>query len=623
MSNNHLSSYLDHYLSSDERSAVLIMGEWGSGKTHFIKSYLDGRDSAARKNDPLEGQSYLYASLNGVSNVSEISDQFFAQLNPLLSSTAARLIGAAGSSVLQGYSGVSLFGGGLSKISKELLSRTKNQILVFDDLERCELSAEEMMGYINHYIEHEKLKVILLAEEKKLSKKSSNYLEIKEKVVGKTIQFEPDISNLVVSIIESIPRNEMTDFYLDNCDGISSCLQKSEILNFRSLRSILMDFERVTSLLDKKVLRSKNALREILLYMIAVGLEYRANNITKEDILEMDRGFYFHSYRFMEQNGEGKEKTGIEKLFDKHENFDFRNPILPYAIIADILVRGQFDYEKLNSHLLVHPSVVEKKAVPIWRRLWSFYNLDRKEYEELVQETLSSFINKDIRFPGPLLLAAGSIIEIEEMGGNVTSPYQSVVKFFENYVRKLLEDGEFQYCDETFGIGGGTGFAGLAFRRAESDSFKAIYTLVRSANSDALRQRMSEFAQSYVDELLRNEDKYEVLHECDFANKKYGNIAFLQFIDPKVFAHSIVENEKADRRLLASLSKRYQNAQGHDTCSLHDEREWLLCFLDELLLIADAAKPPHQNMLKRQIISLFATISKCLGLSFLALHDET
>ncbi|WP_417813950.1 P-loop NTPase fold protein [Thalassospira alkalitolerans] len=623
MYNNHLSNYLDYYLSSDERSAVLIMGEWGSGKTHFIKNYLDGRDNAARKNDPLEGQSYLYASLNGVSKVSAISDQFFAQLNPVLSSTAARLIGAAGSSVLQGYSGVSLFGGGLSRISKELLSRTKNQILVFDDLERCELSAEEMMGYINHYIEHEKLKVILLAEEKKLSKKYPNYLEIKEKVVGKTIQFDPDVSSLVVSIIKSIPRNEMTDFYLENCDGISNCLRKSEILNFRSLRSILMDFERVSSLLDEKVRCSNNALREILLYMISVGLEFRANNITKENILDMARGFGFHSYSFMRKNGESKEKSGIEKLFDKHDNFDYINPILPHEIISDILENGQFDCEKLNSHLLVHPSVVEKKAVPIWRRLWSFYNLDRKEYEELIQETLSSFINKEIRSPGPLLLAAGSIIEIEEMGGNVTSPYQSVIKFFENHVRKLLEDREFQYCDETFGIGGGTGFAGLGFRSENSDSFIAIYALVRSANSDALRRSMREFAQSYVDSFLRSEGKYEVLHACDFTNQKYGNIAFLQFIDPKMFAHSIVENEKADKRLLAALSNRYQNAQGHDTCSLHDEREWLLYFLDELLLIADAAKPPHRNMLKHQISSLFSTISKCIGLSFLALRDAT
>ena len=42
--NYHIASYLDGYLNAANKPdyAVLITGDWGSGKTHFIKNYLGG-----------------------------------------------------------------------------------------------------------------------------------------------------------------------------------------------------------------------------------------------------------------------------------------------------------------------------------------------------------------------------------------------------------------------------------------------------------------------------------------------------------------------------------------------------------------------------------------------------
>ena len=40
--NKHITDYLDKYLKlSKPDFAVMIKGEWGSGKTYFIKKYID------------------------------------------------------------------------------------------------------------------------------------------------------------------------------------------------------------------------------------------------------------------------------------------------------------------------------------------------------------------------------------------------------------------------------------------------------------------------------------------------------------------------------------------------------------------------------------------------------
>lgn len=44
---NYLEYYLDRKVETDY--AVLIKGKWGSGKSHFVTSYLDARDAAGRR----------------------------------------------------------------------------------------------------------------------------------------------------------------------------------------------------------------------------------------------------------------------------------------------------------------------------------------------------------------------------------------------------------------------------------------------------------------------------------------------------------------------------------------------------------------------------------------------
>ena len=46
----------------------------------------------------------------------------------------------------------------------------KNTMLIFDDLERCDCPINEILGYINSFIEQDGLKVILVANQKEIGR---------------------------------------------------------------------------------------------------------------------------------------------------------------------------------------------------------------------------------------------------------------------------------------------------------------------------------------------------------------------------------------------------------------------------------------------------------------------
>ncbi|RYF47935.1 MAG: hypothetical protein EOO38_11155, partial [Cytophagaceae bacterium] len=155
-STNEAARFLDYYLDASVESeyAVMLSAPWGAGKTHFIKSYLDARAAGL---PPKEQPGYLYASLYGVASVGAIHDQFFAQAHPHLSSKASRIIGSALSGAMEKFGGMK----GTDQFARDMLLKLDGNILVIDDLERCSMKVPDILGFINSFVEHEKLKVII------------------------------------------------------------------------------------------------------------------------------------------------------------------------------------------------------------------------------------------------------------------------------------------------------------------------------------------------------------------------------------------------------------------------------------------------------------------------------
>lgn len=171
----------------------------------------------------------------------------------------------------------------------------KNYYFVFDDLERCAMPVNEMLGYINHFVEHNEAKVLLIANEKEMGscvepsedmmrkfiamqsaidwpvkKKAKGllevakpgvdakinletlkyresllveddktYLHIKEKLVGQTIYYKPDLRQIASTISTAPFVSFQPEMKKELLDVICTNMEKSEHYNFRTLQFAL------------------------------------------------------------------------------------------------------------------------------------------------------------------------------------------------------------------------------------------------------------------------------------------------------------------------------------------------------------------------------------------------
>jgi len=167
--NQHVIEYLEYFYKKEIRipSAILLKGNWGSGKTFFIKDYIK------------EKNNFIHISLYGVSKTSEIDEKIFQALHPLLSNPKFKLLGKIlagavkiGTTIDLNGDGISdgkVVSGDVSKLDLKIFVETsENKILIFDDLERSNMKIDKLLGYINHLVEFQDQKVILVANEEKI-----------------------------------------------------------------------------------------------------------------------------------------------------------------------------------------------------------------------------------------------------------------------------------------------------------------------------------------------------------------------------------------------------------------------------------------------------------------------
>ena len=159
----------DYINDSIYNYAVLIDGEWGSGKSFFIKEHLIPEIEVNNVDGKRE---FIYLSLYGIKSVEEISRQIYASLinkkvmrNEKVQKVTSTLTKILGDVIKNKGLEISNY-----KEDFEALVNLNKYILIFDDLERCNCDVNEVLGYINNFVEHDGIKVILVANEKEVGK---------------------------------------------------------------------------------------------------------------------------------------------------------------------------------------------------------------------------------------------------------------------------------------------------------------------------------------------------------------------------------------------------------------------------------------------------------------------
>lgn len=371
--------------------ALLLTGEWGSGKTHFLKQVaneynqekyavvhisLFGRSSAEEIEQNIKKElCYIFASANltgipedtnnpsdGSQNSNKLITKFRKKLNK--KGTVNKLVKGL-RVITEHFKGDSKIIGGMDSlinfnywdfIDLDAVILGRKIVIIFDDFERCTIEHDLLLGIINEYSENIGLKVIIIANDDKLNE-SGKYKEYKEKVVYKTIKLEQNINYVLTALINEFDSksSEYQRYLHDHSHHVIHVFDTSSYNNFRSLRTAINDFKKIYSLFIKKTKflechkfeqHEEKALLFLLKQFFAFVMEVSAG----EDIYN----YFFDMFTSpIDENEDGSsvvEEYSPENIpiyVSKYDQEVFDNNFAPQAIV-EWIAKGIYNEEAID-----------------------------------------------------------------------------------------------------------------------------------------------------------------------------------------------------------------------------------------------------------------------------------
>ena len=422
--------------------AIMINGEWGSGKTYFwnnkVKSKIESLSINGRK------YTTIYMSLYGISNLEDISKKIFIETTQLMDKNLKKYMESHEKSVMPEYAKTGLnmanfFGvtQNSDKIDYASFFATDDKILCFDDLERANVDVIDILGYINNFVEHDHIKTIIICNEKELATKlkSSNlemktfiatyildkeggllnsdkpmierirekieyvfdkandYERIKEKLIGETFEYAPKFNYIIDGLLMRYYKNsDLMNFLREHTSLITSTFVKSGTRNLRILKHALNDFSKVYETVSKYYPNTNlRVLQTMLIFTIAVSFEIKAGKITKDKFVTIENNEEYKailvSSRVLMDN-----RQFYIKEFDNNYYFNFKSDYRFFKFI-EIYVRTRiFDMKVFKRDMESIINTIDTEKLPGYKRLLTeeYWKISDEQFPEIIEEVIGN-----------------------------------------------------------------------------------------------------------------------------------------------------------------------------------------------------------------------------------------
>lgn len=598
--NKHIENYLTYYLNSNFNPgfAVLLQGKWGCGKTWFIKQFIEKYPKSDKQ------EKFIYITLYGVTSVSEIEDQIFQQLHPILSSKAMALSGKilkgiARASLKIDFDGDNRSDGSLNVCMPNVnlpdyLKNTSKSILIIDDLERCAIPLNALLGYINSFVEHQELKVIIIANEEELQCVESNiesenklYRKIKEKLIGKTFQVEHDIEQAYIYFISQVEKEQAKEFLINCSEKIIEIFNTANYCNLRHLKQCLWDFERFYQNIPAEYRKKTDLMEELLSHFFAFSFEIKSGQIIPTDIKDLTSV----AIREMlsKDNKDNSHQSPIDIVLKKYTFISAYDMILTEQSWRDLFGKGYLAEVDLKESL-GKSKYCQDDNTPTWVKLWHYFDLEDDEFASLYSEVLSHWNQKQFVKPGEVLHICGLFLCFSHRG-LIDRDIDDILLQCKKYIDNLKNEGKFkkyhgkkrrlEFVDRE--QWGGLGYAGNDLKEFQ-DVFNYLVQKMNDANIDNLPDAGKELMET----LITDTRKFErMIYLSNTDDAIYYETPIFKYIDPNEFFKVFLNlpNSKKKSAIFA-IEERYKF---HDFASkLSEEIDFLKEF--DSLLTQEAAK---------------------------------
>ena len=523
-------SALQEYVKIEKPGyAFMIEAPWGAGKTHLVKREFG---------DYLSSGLARYVTLNGVSDRRSFR-------RALLSDTSeAKLIDAAGKigDTLGKIAKAGNIGSLVQDAVEDRMIDNLPDLLIFDDVERCEMSPGELLGLINEFVEHQAKNVVLCAfierdDADDKQKKRDDFLSRKEKVVGRTVKIVADARNALPEFISAMPDGNGKKWFESNQVLALDVFSSATHGNLRVLRQCLHDCGRVIDVLDEGLLISTNAMIRFVRTYLALSMAVATGEINSKQL--GDR----HNYGNVLKPKDGEDAHPLYNCFKQYPQAEIfagnSTSILPLELGISLIGIGYEKPEKINAVLSATGQFVGDEIVPLWARFFKWWQLSQTDLESTFQEAQSYIFEATEIKAGPFLHIAYALISIAEDGAGDGA---HTAKKIECRIKKLAKSNriplakygkDYGWNDEM----GTFSFGGYAFEPNELT--KPIIELMKTAQIEAFKKSRISEAQRLLGLLCEDLDAFGREFSSNNDGSGYYETAILQEIDADKFAEVV------------------------------------------------------------------------------------
>lgn len=549
----NIAQFLEHYCTqaADPQYAVMLKGPWGSGKTWFVDQL--------RKRLEGQGLRFLYITLYGVRNAEDIAEQCHRQMHPLLHNEVVKYTLGFARSALKGsikltFPGVET----AAEISPGQSSRNvkvKGYILVFDDLERCTMELNEILGVINQFVEHDRARVLVLANTDQLgaAARSIPFETMKEKVIGRVFTIMPDAAGALQVFLMELEA-DCAKVLRPRCGAILRIFQKAGYHNLRQLRQALLDFSDLWHCIRGLVPNgdeTRSFWDHLVTDIVTLSIERRAGAIDRTALLEIQRRCTDPSAKLDYSNyGPG----GWYSRVALHGIVDGTQYALPAAAYILFFDQGFLSGPEARSALSCSPYLLGENSAD-WVRLWHWERLPESSFQEILDRALTRYKDASLSTSDELMHLTGLFFFFEERG---VLSVDNLKELARNVVDRLHAGKRLQAnCIMPLQPPPRSGL--LPVWAEETQAFKEFLSYFEHARQQAGSEELQREAQQWLDEFDEDIGVWASRINPAGGEESYlAHFPIFAYIDAKLLAKKIAHADMPTLAVVhAALSSRY------------------------------------------------------------------
>lgn len=421
------------YLNEKETDyALMINGEWGSGKTFFIKNNLKKKIESVtcpvqKNKDKNVTYKQLYVSLYGVSSIEEINERIFYAINPNLrwiETTASKLLSfveiipSVGNTIKNAIPN--------DKEREDLRNKIANyndKVIFFDDLERIDknkIDIQSVLGYINSLTEHNHYKVVVVANDEVLG---DDYKQFKEKTIRFSYHHFPKLSDIFDSICEKYEENNQYKIFLNKQKQfILDIISAGRCNNIRTLIFITDVYKKIFERINGDYSNEIN--QDLLLPFTLISIEAKNGHIKEElkDALQSINSLSFMDFLHNHEQNENKQCTPEEEykqeLNTKYDRFKSDRSIQFYDELFELIYDGYVspnNWESVITNLRnEYKSKIETEEIKLAKQIINWTQIPDADFSSVVDKVKSN-VSENKYHVSDLLRIYAAFIQIEAM----------------------------------------------------------------------------------------------------------------------------------------------------------------------------------------------------------------